>query len=336
MSFWGIPFQQEQDSIASRNLIPYLLIQTMPKTIIRKYYKFIFTPPYVDARLDNYLIYKLQTRYTRTIIHKLIIIGNVYINKQQIKTKQHVLKSKDIIEIFTLYINQDEAILKGEQCINLRLIYEDEYLLIINKQFNLVVHPGVSHQEGTLLNGLKYWFETKYETIRTTKKPYLANRIDKETSGLIMVATDGTICQNLSQQFALNWIQKKYIAVVYGRIKEDQITHISLNKGKVCWSKFKVIERLRDLTVLKCSLYSGRTHQIRVHLKELGYPIFNDNKYSIYNIYSDTRSNKRRPETNFIALHAKSLAIIHPIFRTNIKFTAIIPFEIYLLINVML
>ncbi|MGX6961036.1 MAG: RluA family pseudouridine synthase, partial [Candidatus Karelsulcia muelleri] len=319
----------------SRNRIKYLIIKTMHKKIIRKYYKFILTKKSVDARLDNYLIEKLPKMYTKTIIQKIIRLGNVYINNSQMKNKNHFLKSKDIIEIFNLYLNQEEAILKGEK-LNLSILYEDEYLLIINKPFNLVVHPGVSNQEGTLLNGIKYLLENKSETIR--KKPYLANRIDKETSGLIMVATDEQIVQNLSKQFSLNWIKKKYLAVVNGIIKEDQINQISINKGKVCFSTFQVIERLRYLTVLKCSISSGRTHQIRVHLKELGYTIFNDNKYPIDkdNISYKKIIQKIRQDAKFLALHAKSLEIIHPIFRKKMKFTSIIPFEIYLLIKLML
>ncbi|MGX7590448.1 RluA family pseudouridine synthase [Candidatus Karelsulcia muelleri] len=311
----------------------------MHKQIIRKYYKFLLKTKDVAASLENYLIDKLPKMYTITIIHQIIRLGNVYINKKQIKNKKHLLKSKDIIEIFTLYLKKEEAILKGEK-LNISILYEDEYLLIINKKFNLVVHPGNRNQEGTLLNGIKYLLENKSETRIQLKKPYIANRIDKETSGLIIVANDEKIVQNLSKQFSLNWIKKKYIAVVNGIIKEDKINKISKlvrsrKKGKVCFSTFKVIERLRDITVLKCRIYSGRTHQIRVHLKELGYTIFNEKKYSIDKIASskNKRINNLIQSSKFLALHAKSLEIIHPIFRTNLKFTSIIPFEIYILIK---
>ncbi|WDE42209.1 RluA family pseudouridine synthase [Candidatus Karelsulcia muelleri] len=322
----------------------------MHKRIIRKYYKFIFKKQDVAARLDNYLIDKLPKRYTRNIIQKIIILGNVYINKKQIKNKKHLLKSKDRIEIFTLYLNKKEAILKCER-LNLSILYEDEYLLIINKQFNLVVHPGTRNQEGTLLNGIKYLLENKAETRIQLKKPYIANRIDKETSGLIMVATDEKIVQNLSKQFSLNWIKKKYIAVVNGIIKEEQINKISKivisrkkgkSRKKVCFSTFKVIERLRDLTVLKCIISSGRTHQIRVHLKELGYTIFNEKKYSIDKIYYEKIASYKKKiisriiqDSKFLALHAKSLELIHPIFLKYLQFTSIIPFEIYMLIKIM-
>ncbi|MGX7589995.1 RluA family pseudouridine synthase [Candidatus Karelsulcia muelleri] len=324
----------------------------MHKRIIRKYYKFIFKNKNVSARLDNYLIDKLPKMYTRNIIQKIIRLGNVYINKKQIKKKKHFLKSKDRIEIFTLYLNKKEAILKCES-LNISILYEDEYLLIINKPFNLVVHPGTRNQEGTLLNGIKYLLEKQAETrIQFIKKtPYIANRIDKETSGLIMVATDEQIVQNLSKQFASNWINKKYIAVVNGIIKEDKINKISkivisIKKGKsikkVCFSTFQVIERLRDLTVLKCRISSGRTHQIRVHLKELGYTIFNEKKYSIDKIsYDKIASDKKKiissiiQYSKFLALHSKSLELIHPIFLKYLKFTSIIPFEIYMLIKIL-
>ncbi|MGX7592982.1 RluA family pseudouridine synthase [Candidatus Karelsulcia muelleri] len=314
----------------------------MYKRIIRKYYKFIFKKKDVYARLDNYLIDKLPKMYTITIIHKIIRLGNVYLNKKQIKNKKHLLKSKDRIEIFTLYLKKKEAILKCER-LNLRILYEDEYFLIINKQFNLVVHPGTRNQEGTLLNGIKYWLEKQAEPRIQLKKPYIANRIDKETSGLIMVATEYKIVQNLSKQFALNSINKKYIAVVNGIIKEEKINKISKivssrkkgkSRKKVCFSTFQVLERFRYLTVVKCRIYSGRNHQIRVHLKELGYPICNDKKYSIDKI-SACKITRIIQASKFIALHANSLELIHPIFRTKLKVTSIIPFEIYMLINIM-
>ncbi|MGX7576761.1 RluA family pseudouridine synthase [Candidatus Karelsulcia muelleri] len=324
----------------------------MPKQIIKKYYKFFRVKH--KTRLDNYLIETLPIMYTRSIIQKIIRLGNVYINKTQIINKNYKLNKKDIIEIYNLYIKTPKFFLKSEN-IKLHIIYEDEYLLIINKPFNSVVHPGTSNPKGTILNGLKFYLETLEKN--KLKKPYLGNRIDKETSGLIIVVTDEKILKNISKQFTLNLIKKKYIALVNGKIEKNNITiysnllrnrktkynmDISKFRGKVCISSFKVIEILKYITVLKCRLYTGRTHQIRVHLKKIGNPIFNDKKYGGDQILCDNIPlckkkiiNHIIKNSNFIALHAKSLELIHPIFRKNIKYNSIIPYQIYLLIKIM-
>ncbi len=338
----------------------------MPKQIIKKYYKF-FIVEKTKTRLDNYLIEKLPIIYTRSIIHKIIRLGNVFINKNKIiKTKYNNLNKKDIIEIYNLYIKKAKLFLKSEK-IKINIIYEDEYLLIINKPFNEVVHPGTSNPKGTILNGIKFYLEkpkiplkqTQTQTQTTLKKPYLANRIDKETSGLIIVVTDEKILKNLSKQFTLNLIKKKYIALVNGNIEKNNITissniirnrnkkynmDISKLRGKVCLSTFQVIERLKYITVLKCRLYTGRTHQIRVHLKKLGHPIFNDKKYGGDQILLCNNNKKQIiiiiinhiiKTSNFIALHANSLELIHPIFKNKIKYNSIIPYPIYLFIKLM-
>ncbi|MGX7591017.1 RluA family pseudouridine synthase [Candidatus Karelsulcia muelleri] len=323
----------------------------MPKQIIKKYYKFFIDKIKPKTRLDNYLIEKLPIIYTRSIIHKIIRLGNVYINKNKIIQKKSKLNKKDIIEIYNIYIKKAKFFLKSEK-IKINIIYEDEYLLIINKPFNSVVHPGTSNPKGTILNGIKFYLEKKNKVskkIPPLKKPYLGNRIDKETSGLIIVVTDEKILKNLSKQFTLNLIKKKYIALVNGNIETNNLTlysnlirnrnkkykmDISKFRGKVCISTFKVIERLKYITVLKCRLYTGRTHQIRVHLKKLGHPIFNDKKYGGDQILCKKKIINHIIKNNysqFIALHAKSLELIHPIFRKKIKYNSIIPYPIYLL-----
>ncbi|MGX7590871.1 RluA family pseudouridine synthase [Candidatus Karelsulcia muelleri] len=321
----------------------------MPKQIIKKYYKFFIVKH--KTRLDNYLRETLPIIYTRSIIHKIIRLGNVYINKTQIINKKYKLNKKDIIEIYNLYIKTPKFLLKSEN-IKIHIIYEDEYLLIINKPFNSVVHPGTSNPKGTILNGIKFYLEKN-----KIKKPYLGNRIDKETSGLIIVVTDEKILKNISKQFTLNLIKKKYIALVNGNIEKNNITiysnllrnrktkynmDISKFRGKVCISTFKVIERLKYITVLKCRLYTGRTHQIRVHLKKIGHPIFNDKKYGGDQILCDNIPlcqkqiiNHIIKNSNFLALHAKSLELIHPIFIKKIKYNSIIPYQIYILIKIM-
>ncbi|MGX7590304.1 RluA family pseudouridine synthase [Candidatus Karelsulcia muelleri] len=321
----------------------------MQKQIIKKYYKFFLFQH--KTRLDNYLIETLPIMYTRSIIHKIIILGNVYINQTQIINKNYKLKKKDIIEIYNLYINKTKCLLKSEN-IKLNIIYEDEYFLIINKPFNSVVHPGTSNTKGTILNGIKFYLEKN-----KLKKPYLGNRIDKETSGLILVVTDEKILKNISKQFTLNLIKKKYIALVNGKIEKNNITiysniirnrktkynmEISKFRGKVCISSFKVIEILKYITVLKCRIYTGRTHQIRVHLKKIGHPIFNDKKYGGDQILCDNIPlckkkiiNHIIKNSNFIALHANSLELIHPIFLQKIKYNSIIPYPIYIFIKIM-
>ncbi|MGX7592574.1 RluA family pseudouridine synthase [Candidatus Karelsulcia muelleri] len=323
----------------------------MQKQIIKKYYKLFIVKP--KTRLDNYLRETLPIMYTRSIIHKIIRLGNVFINKNQIINKNYKLNKKDIIEIYNLYIKTPKFLLTSEN-IKLNIIYEDEYLLIINKPFNSVVHPGTSHPKGTILNGLKFYLEKNKNKL---KQPYLGNRIDKETSGLILVVTDEKILKNISKQFTLNLIKKKYIALVNGKIEKNNITiysnilrnrktkynmDIAKFRGKVCISSFKVIEILKYITVLKCRIYTGRTHQIRVHLKKIGHPIFNDKKYGGDQILCDNIPlckqkiiNHIIKNSNFIALHANSLELIHPIFRKTRKYNSIIPYQIYLLIKIM-
>ncbi len=259
----------------------------------------------------------------------------VYVNNILIK-KNYIVKINDVIEIF---LPEKKNIIPENFKIN--IFYEDEYVIIINKQSGLVVHPGKGNESMTLINGLHFYFLKKnfYKQI-----PILVHRIDKGTSGLILVAKDKNILEKISKQFYINHLKRKYITLVWGYLKKKKGTIIcnigrSLKNriymnvfpngiyGKFSITHYKVIERFKYVTLLKCTLETGRTHQIRVHLKYIGHTIINDKDYG----YIEKKYIKSIEKK--IALHAYYIEYIHPIYRKKNYFICPIPERIKFLIK---
>ncbi len=261
----------------------------------------------------------------------------VYVNNILIK-KNYIVKINDVIEIF---LPEKKKIIPENFKIN--IFYEDEYVIIINKQSGLVVHPGKGNESMTLINGLHFYFLKKnfYKQI-----PILVHRIDKGTSGLILVAKDKNILEKISKQFYINHLKRKYITLVWGYLKKKKGTIIcnigrSLKNriymnvfpngiyGKFSITHYKVIERFKYVTLLKCTLETGRTHQIRVHLKYIGHTIINDKDYGCI----EKKDIEKKDIEKKIALHAYYIEYIHPIYRKKNYFICPIPERIKLIIK---
>jgi len=240
-----------------------------------------------------------------------------------------------------------ENLLVGEK-MDLDILFEDENLLVVNKPAGLVVHPGHGNYNGTLLNGLIYHF--KNLPFNSDGRPGLVHRIDKDTSGLLVIAKDERSMTDLAKQFYLKTSKRKYLALVWGIVADEKGTVnanlardpknrliMSVPKenesfGKKAITHYRVIERFNYLTLLECELETGRTHQIRSHMKHIGHPIFSDSRYGGDKILKGTIFNKYKQFVSNCfdimprqALHAKSLGFIHPVTNKELYFESELP-----------
>ena len=230
---------------------------------------------------------------------------------------------------------------------DLVILYEDDDLIVVNKKAGMVVHPGHGNYSGTLINGLLYHFEKL--PLNSSNRPGLVHRIDKDTSGLLVIAKTDKSMVDLSKQFLYKTSSRKYIALVWGDVKEDQATieeHIGrhpqnrlqmtvfpeASSGKMAITHYRVIERFGYVTLIECRLETGRTHQIRVHMKYIGHTLFNDSRYGGDNILKGTTFTKYKQfvQNCFAllprqALHAKTLGFEHPSQKKWMDFDAPLP-----------
>jgi len=263
---------------------------------------------------------------SRTIIQKLIREGKVFLNSRAINKPHHKVVAAD--EIRVIIPEKEKAEFLPEE-IPLEAIYEDDDLLIINKQPGLVVHPSAGNQEHTLVNAL-LGRQTRLSDINKNR-PGIVHRLDKETSGLLVIAKNNASHLKLAKQFAQHSISRKYIAIVCGRVEFDEdvidapIGRHPLKRksmavsfapnSKYAKTFYKTLKRSRNFSLLELRPFTGRTHQLRVHLAYLGYPILGDSKYGKNNNFSR------------LALHAQEIGFIHPSTNKLIHFTSNIPAE---------
>ncbi|HQA86025.1 MAG TPA: RluA family pseudouridine synthase, partial [Bacteroidales bacterium] len=261
----------------------------------------------------------------------------------------------DVISILMPYPPREIEIIPEN--IPLDIVYEDDDIIIINKNAGLVVHPGYGNYTGTLVNALTYYFLNKVDNQGNPINPLLVHRIDKDTSGLLMIAKSEYAQIKLANDFYHHTIHRKYYALVWGDFKEDEGTvtaHIGRNpkdrlvmtvfpdgeSGKHAVTHYKVVERFGYVTLIECQLETGRTHQIRVHLKSIRHPLFNDATYGGDRILKGTTFSKYR---QFIqncfkllprqALHAKSLGFTHPITGKQLFFDSPLPEDMQAVID---
>ena len=275
-----------------------------------------------DIRIDVYLSEKLDL--SRSKVQSLIKQDKVLVNGKNIKSN-YIVKENDEIEILD---DLDFDIDVEPVNIPLDIVYEDEYLMVINKPSGLVVHPAPGHYNDTLVNGLLYYLnKDKTKNIR----PGIVHRIDKDTSGLLIVAKNEKMLEILSDMISKKEVKRTYLAIVDGVIEEDsarinapigrdannrQKMAITSNNSKNAITNIKVLERFQNNTLIECILDTGRTHQIRVHLKYINHPVTND---PVYN------SNK---STSFgQMLHSYKLSFIHPITNKEIDLSVEPPKE---------
>lgn len=301
-------------------------------------------------RIDKWIQMHMEGS-TRNKIQQAIETGFLTVNGQTVKSN-YKIKPADEIVVMSL-INPDHTILKEEN-IPLHIVYEDDALMVINKPANMVVHPGVGNFSGTLLNGVAYYLRKQNPNIDEEKLPRfgLVHRIDKNTTGLIVVAKTGEAAAHLAKQFFYHTVKRNYVALVWGNIEEDEGTvnaHIARHKhfrkmfdaypegdiGKHAITHFKVIERFNYVTLVECILETGRTHQIRVHMKHIGHTLFNDWEYGGDKILKGTIYTKYKQFVdncfeicNRCALHAKTLGFIHPTTGAEVFFESTLPADI--------
>ncbi|MBP5217709.1 MAG: RluA family pseudouridine synthase [Bacteroidales bacterium] len=307
------------------------------------------------VRIDKYMSSHLEET-SRHRVQCAIKQGYVFLNDKPAKANM-IVRPKDVIRFVMPYRRRGLEILP--QDIPLDIVYEDDDLLVVNKPAGMVVHPGHGHFKGTLVNALAFHLGiSQGPEAEDERMGILVHRIDKDTSGLLVVAKNDETQLDLARQFFEHTIERCYVAVVWGNIKEDEGTidgNIGRDpndrlrfkvypeddeKGKHAVTHFKVLERFGYVTVVECRLETGRTHQIRVHMNHIGHPLFNDERYGGAEIRKGTIYAKYR---QFIvncfetcprqALHAKTLGFVHPGSKEWIRFDSKLPDDMTALIG---
>ena len=246
-----------------------------------------------NLRIDKYLMEELE--FSRSKIQRMIESSDILVNSNEVKSS-YVLKFGD--EIFVNDDYSEEVDIVPEN-IPLDICYEDDYLLVVNKPSGMVVHPGAGNFSGTLVNGLMYHCNNNLSSINGKVRPGIVHRIDKDTSGLLVVAKNDEVHEDLARQIGEKSVLRKYVALVNGVINEDTATidapigrdvnnrkkqAVTDINAKEAVTHFRVLERLNNATLIECKLETGRTHQIRAHLAYIGYPIIGDGKYGLNDI----------------------------------------------------
>ena len=284
-------------------------------------------------RLDKYLMNKLDV--SRSKIQRLIDDSNILVNGKETKSS-YVVKLDDIIEILSM--DDDEIDVEAEN-IELEIVYEDDYLLVVNKPSGMVVHPGNGNYNHTLVNALMYHCNN-LSTVNGKIRPGIVHRIDADTSGLLLVAKNDMVHNDLAKQISEKSVVRKYVCLVHGVINEDSATidapigRDKNNRKKMCvtadnskdaGTNIRVLERYSSSTLIECSLETGRTHQIRVHMEYINHPVVNDPVYG-YNKLDDKDFGQM--------LHAKEIGFVHPVTHEFLDFKVEPPVKFLEILNI--
>ena len=312
-----------------------------------EHFSFLVDKGQTPFRIDKYLMNFVENA-TRTKIQAAAKNGSIEVNGNVVKSNYKV-KPLDKIRVKFEY-PPHENLLVAENIV-LDIVYEDDDLVVINKPAGIVVHPGHGNYSGTLINGLIYHFENLPKN--SSNRPGLVHRLDKETSGLLVVAKNDSSMVHLSNQFANKTSKREYIAMVWGNVKDDRgqidnyigrnpknrLQNIVLDEdsivgGKRAITNYEVISRMNYVSLVKCTLETGRTHQIRVHMKHIGHTLFNDERYGGNMILKGTTFTKYKQfvENCFKllprqALHAKTLGFTHPSTGKFMEFVSDLPID---------
>lgn len=294
-------------------------------------------------RVDKFLMNMIENT-TRNKIQQAAENGSILVNDVAVKSNYKV-KAGDVVRLVLAHPTYEQLL--TPENISLDIVYEDDQLLVINKPAGMVVHPGHGNYSGTLVNALAYHF--KNLPMNSSERPGLVHRIDKDTTGLLVVAKTEHAMAYLTKQFAEKTSEREYVALVWGNIEEDEGTvegnigrhdtnrmrmavHESEEKGKHAVTHYKVLERFGYVTLVSCQLETGRTHQIRVHMKHIGHTLFNDERYGGDSILKGTTFTKYKQFVDNCfkvlprqALHAKTLGFEHPITKEFLRFDTPIP-----------
>ncbi|MEN8788994.1 MAG: RluA family pseudouridine synthase [Flavobacteriaceae bacterium] len=294
-------------------------------------------------RVDKFLMNFIENA-TRNKIQQAARQGCIWVNDKKVK-QNYKVKAGD--EVKVLFEHPPYEFLLTPENIPLDIVYEDELLLVVNKPAGMVVHPGHGNYSGTLLNALAAHLE--HLPLNSNQRPGLVHRIDKDTSGLLVIAKTELAMSHLARQFFEKTSEREYIALVWGDVEEDEGTvsgHIGRHPknrlqmhvfpdasyGKEAVTHYKVLERFGYVTMISCRLETGRTHQIRVHMKYLGHTLFNDARYGGDKILKGTHFTKYKQFVDNAfkllprqGLHAKILGFVHPETGKAMRFTSELP-----------
>jgi 23S rRNA pseudouridine1911/1915/1917 synthase len=298
-------------------------------------------------RLDKYVQMHLEGA-SRSKVQNAIADGLVTVNGEVEKNNYKIRPGDEIVVI--QYTNPEYTTLKLEP-LPLNIVYEDAHVLVLNKPANQVVHPGVGNFSGTLLNGIAYHLVNQDNTITEETLPRfgMVHRIDKNTTGLLVIAKNQAAASHLAKQFFNHTVHRRYVALVWGDVEQDEGTitgHIARHErfrkmfdvypdgdqGKHAVTHYKVLQRFQYVTLVECRLETGRTHQIRVHMKHIGHTLFNDWEYGGDKILKGTIYTKYKQFVdncfeicNRCALHAQQLGFIHPVTGQQMLFETPLP-----------
>ena len=295
-------------------------------------------------RIDKFLMNRVENT-SRNRIQNAISAGAVRVNDKPIKAS-YKLKPLDVITMVLPDPPRDTEVYPED--IPLDIVYEDDDVLLVNKEAGMVVHPGYNNYTGTLVNALTYHLNQLPTLPGNTGRPGLVHRIDKDTSGLLIIAKNEWAMTYLAKQFYEHSINRRYIALVWGDIAEDGTVtgyigrdikdrrvmdiYDDPEKGKWSVTHYRVLERLGYVTLIECQLETGRTHQIRAHMKSIGHPLFADAMYGGDKILKGTAFNKYKQFVDNCfsilprqALHARLLGFVHPVTKKQLDFEVPLP-----------
>jgi 23S rRNA pseudouridine1911/1915/1917 synthase len=310
-----------------------------------EHYRFVADKGQHLLRIDKFLVNKIENA-SRNKIQGAAEAGNIIVNGQPVKSN-YKIKPGDTVSVVMAYPPHDFELIPQE--IPLNIVFEDDHVIVLNKQAGLVVHPGFGNFDGTLVNGLAWHLKDLPLFSSGDVRPGLVHRLDKDTSGIMVIAKTEHAMNRLAKQFFDRTTERTYIALAWGDMKNDEGTITgnigrSLKNrkkqtvfpegdhGKTAVTHYKVIERLGYVNLISCKLETGRTHQIRAHLESIKHPLFNDAVYGGDKILRGTRFTKYKQFVQNCfsvlqrhALHAKSLAFEHPHTKEYLKFDSQLP-----------
>ena len=289
-------------------------------------------PEAIGKRIDQYLAGVFADRFSRTKVKELILSGKVLVNQMRVKPNFLLMPGQTIhFEFEEELVHQTRA-----ENIPIDIVYEDDDLMIVNKAVGMVVHPAYGNTDGTLVNALLHHAKSLSKMDGDIRSGII-HRLDKDTSGLLVIAKNDQAHDFLARQFKHHQVEKIYWVVVKGAVEHDEMRSeeplgrsasdrrrvvIQKEGGKESLTDFKVIRRFKTATLLEARPKTGRTHQIRVHLKHLRYPVFGDKEYGVPS-----------PYINRQALHAKSISFIHPKTKKKVSFDSNLPPDMSFLIK---
>lgn len=289
-------------------------------------------PPGTGKRID--IILAEKTGITRSRIQKLIGDGDISVNGKSV-SRHYKVKTGDRI---TLIVPEKKAEGLIPEPIHLEILYKDNFLVVVDKPANMVVYPSAGHNQGTLMNAIAYCCH-KLASVGGPLRPGVVHRLDKDTSGVMVIALDDKPYYNLVEQFRARMINRKYIAIVYGDLKKD-CGEISLpigrsesdrkkmstkaRRGKEAVTRWKALKRFGNATLIEARLGTGRTHQIRVHFASIGYPVLGDRTYGKKTEIEIKRKKIIIPRQ---MLHAETLGFMHPETGEYIEFSSPLPHD---------